>query len=52
MPWGLSSLGGSIIFGGQYANQNWVSTDIRQVTVNGVTYQTKLALWGNKGVIG
>jgi Domain of unknown function (DUF2341) len=45
MPWGLSSLDFSVTFGGVYKNQNWVSTDIRQVLVNGITYQAKLALW-------
>jgi hypothetical protein len=54
MPWGLSSLGYSVTFGGNYTNQSWVSTDIRQVQINGVSYQAKLALWrGNEnGVIG
>jgi hypothetical protein len=52
MPWGLSSVGASITFGGQFTNQNWVSTDIRQVTVNDITYQAKLAVWSNKGVSG
>jgi hypothetical protein len=44
-PWGLSSLGFSITLGGQYTNRNWVSTDIRQVLINGIPYQAKLALW-------
>jgi hypothetical protein len=49
LPWGLSSLGLSLTFGGNYSIQNWVSTDIRQVQVNGFTYQAKLALWSNTG---
>jgi hypothetical protein len=44
-PWGLSSLGFSVTFGGQYSSKNWVSTDIRQVLINGISYQAKLALW-------
>jgi hypothetical protein len=49
MPWGLSSLGFSVTSGGQYRNQNWVSTDMRQVLVDGVAYQAKLAIWNNPG---
>lgn len=49
MPWGFSSLGFSITFGGNSANQNWVSTDVRQVLVNNVSYQAKLDLWSNQG---
>ena len=49
MPWGLSSLGFSVTFGGNYTNQNWVSTDIRQVQVNDINYQAKLALWSSNG---
>ena len=54
MPWGLSSLGFSASLGGQFANRNWVSSDIRQVLVDNVPYQAKLALWSssNEGVTG
>ncbi len=52
MPWGFSSLGFSVTFGGQYTSQNWISTDIRQVLVNGVPYQAKLALWSSAGTGG
>jgi hypothetical protein len=45
MPWGISSLGFSVIFGGNPENQEWVATDVRQVIVNHVAYQAKLALW-------
>ncbi len=47
MPWGLSSLGGSATFGGQHKNQDWVSTDIRQILVNGIPYQAVLSLWSD-----
>jgi hypothetical protein len=52
MPWGLSSLGFSASLGGQFANRNWVSSDIRQVLVDNISYQAKLALWSssNEGV--
>ncbi|MEM2130115.1 MAG: hypothetical protein QXZ70_05915 [Candidatus Bathyarchaeia archaeon] len=49
MPWGLSSLGFSIVFGGEPSKQEWVATDTRQVLVNGIAYQAKLALWSLEG---
>ena len=49
MPWGLSSLAFPVTFGGDPQNQEWVATDIRQVTVNGIAYQAKLSLWSTKG---
>ena len=45
MPWGISSLGFPVTFGGNPQNQEWVATDIRQVMINHVAYQAKLALW-------
>ncbi len=45
MPWGVSALGYPVTFGGDPLRQEWVTTDIRQVTVNHVSYQAKLALW-------
>jgi len=49
MPWGLSSLAFPITFGGDPKNADWIATDIRQVMVNGITYQAKLALWSMEG---
>jgi len=49
MPWGLSSMAFSITFGAQSNNMEWVATDLRQVLVNGVAYQAKLALWSYEG---
>jgi hypothetical protein len=49
MPWGFSSLGFSMKFGGNPLNQDWVSTDLRQVQINGVSYQAQLSLWSIKG---
>jgi len=48
-PWGLSSMGFSISFGGDSSKQEWVATDMRQVLVNGIAYQAKLALWSLEG---
>ncbi|MCW3995021.1 MAG: hypothetical protein NWE98_02580 [Candidatus Bathyarchaeota archaeon] len=45
MPWGLGSLGFTLIFGGNPAGQEWVTTDIRQVTIGNIAYQAKLNLW-------
>jgi len=49
MPWGVSSTGFSVSFGGNSQSQEWVATDIRQVTINHVSYQAKLALWSYSG---
>ncbi len=45
MPWGLSSLAFPITFGDRLPSLEWIATDTRQVIVNGVAYQAKLALW-------
>ena len=47
-PWGFG-LGFSLAFGGNPANQGWVSTDMRQVQINGVSYQATLSLWSTQG---
>jgi hypothetical protein len=49
MPWGISSLAFPLTFGGNPQGQEWVATDIRQVTIGGVAYQAKLALWNMNG---
>lgn len=49
MPWGFGSLGFPMTFGGTPINQGWVATDIRQVQINGVSYQAKLSLWNVQG---
>ncbi len=51
MPWGASSLAFPITFGGNPNGEAWVATDIRQVTIDGVSYQAKLELW-NQGLQG
>ena len=50
MPWGVSSMGFPVSFGGNPQSQEWVTTDIRQVTINHVSYQAKLALWSYSGL--
>jgi hypothetical protein len=49
MPWGFSPLGFSVTFGGNPSYADWVATEIRQVTVYGISYQVKLAVWSTKG---
>jgi hypothetical protein len=49
MPWGLSSLGFPVTFGGDTNSKDWVATDIRQVMVNGIAYQAKLSVWSLNG---
>jgi hypothetical protein len=49
MPWGIYTLGVSILFGGNPAGNVWVATDLRQVTVSEVAYQAKIACWSLQG---
>jgi hypothetical protein len=49
MPWGVSPLGFSMTFGGDPNSADWVAAEIRQVTVSGISYQVKLAVWNIKG---
>jgi len=49
MPWGISALAFPITFGGDPNNKDWVATDMRQVTVNGIAYQAKLSVWSLSG---
>lgn len=49
MPWGVSSLAFPVVFGLEPSQQEWVATDMRLVTVDGLAYQAKLALWSLEG---
>ena len=49
MPWGLSSLAFPTVFGGDPSQQDWVATDMRQVTVGGIAYQAQIAVWSLEG---
>ena len=49
MPWGISSMAFPVTFGDNPFGKEWVATDIRQVTVNNIAYQAKLALWSLEG---
>jgi hypothetical protein len=48
MPWGVNSLSYSATFG-FLDSTAWVSTDMRQATINGVAYQVKLSIWNTQG---
>jgi hypothetical protein len=45
MPWGLGALGFTATFGGNPAGHEWVTSDMRAVTIDDIAYQAKLALW-------
>ena len=49
MPWGISSLAFSVTFGGDPSKQEWVATDMRQVTVGGIAYQAQISAWSLEG---
>jgi hypothetical protein len=49
MPWGVSSMSFPVVFGASPLAKDWVATDTRLVTVGGVSYQAKLALWSLQG---
>jgi hypothetical protein len=49
MPWGISSLAFPVTFGGDPSQQEWVATDMRQVTVGGISYQAQIAVWSLEG---
>lgn len=49
MPWGINSMAFSVIFGGDPSKQEWVATDMRQITVGGTTYQARISLWSLEG---
>jgi len=49
MPWGIGTIGVSVVFGGNPSDKEWVATDMRQVLVGDIAYQAKLALWSLTG---
>jgi len=48
MPWGVSTLGFPVTFGGDSSSADWVAIELRQVTVSKISYQVKLAVWSTK----
>lgn len=49
LPWGIGSLGVSLVYGENPSDRDWVATDIRQVVIAGVSYQVKIAVWSLAG---
>jgi hypothetical protein len=49
MPWGISILGFSVLFGESPVDNVWTATDLRQVTVDQVAYQAKITCWSLQG---
>lgn len=52
LPWGIGSLGVTLVYGSAIpssSNKDWVTTDVRQVMIAGVSYQFKIALWSLAG---
>jgi len=49
MPWGISILGFSLLFGDNPAGNVWTATDFRQVTVDQMAYQAQITCWSLSG---
>ncbi|PVX25858.1 MAG: hypothetical protein CW691_03305 [Candidatus Bathyarchaeum sp.] len=47
VPWGIGALGVSASFGGSFGSSGYdfVATEIRQVTINGISYHVKVSTW-------
>jgi len=45
VPWGVGALGVSASFGGDPAGYDFVATELRQVTIDGVSYHVKVSAW-------
>jgi hypothetical protein len=45
MPWGISTLGFSATFGGDPSQADWVVVEVRQVSINRISYNAKVAVW-------
>lgn len=47
VPWGIGALAVSTSFEGEFGSEgyNFVATEIRQVTIDGISYQVKVSVW-------
>jgi len=47
LPWGVGTLGVSTPFGGEFGSEGYdfVATELRQVTIDGISYQVKVSAW-------
>ena len=51
MPWGIGTLGISTSFdgGNSPSGYDFVATELRQVTIDGISYQVKVSTWSLRG---
>jgi len=49
LPWGVGTLAVSISFGGDPTGYSFVATELRQVSVNDISYQMKVSTWSLGG---
>ncbi len=49
MPWGIGSLAVSTLFGDNPFGNVWASTDLRQVSIDQLSYQAKITCWSLQG---
>jgi len=51
VPWGVGALGVSASFGGGIGSSGYdfVATELRQVTIDGISYQVKVSAWSLRG---
>jgi hypothetical protein len=49
MPWGIGVLGFPVAYGGDPGSVDWVAVELRQVTINRVSYQATVAVWRISG---
>jgi len=45
VPWGVGALGVSASFGGDPTGYDFVATELRQVTIDGISYHVKVSAW-------
>jgi hypothetical protein len=45
VPWGVGALSVSASFGGNPTGYDFVATELRQVTIDGISYQVKVSTW-------
>jgi hypothetical protein len=51
LPWGIGALGVHAFFGSSYGSggYDFVATELRQVAVDGISYQVKVSTWSLRG---
>jgi hypothetical protein len=47
LPWGIGTLGVHSSFGSEFGSDGYdfVATELRQVTIDGISYQVKVSVW-------